>query len=160
MVVGDYRSRPAYPSCGVPQGSVLGPTLFTLYTSPLGSLFDNLTVKHNAFADDVTTVSPITRDRSIISGAESAASAASSWYNQNGMLLNASKSEAMLVGTRAQRSKFMEPLNISISTSTVASSQSLKNFGVKPDAGSACSFHGFYMQLSSSGVSSNSTIGG
>jgi len=46
-------SSQSYPlTCGVPQGYVLGPLLFILYTTPLSSLIKGSLVGQHLFADD------------------------------------------------------------------------------------------------------------
>ena len=51
-VFGCHESTPSVLKCGVPQGSVLGPLLFTLYTRPLSTVICQSGLSYHFFADD------------------------------------------------------------------------------------------------------------
>ena len=47
-----HESIPSVLQCGAPQGSVLGPLLFTLYTHPLSTVICQSGLSYHFFADD------------------------------------------------------------------------------------------------------------
>ena len=49
----NHCSAFAHVHSGVPQGSVLGPILFTMYIKPLSAIIDSHSIIHHSFANDL-----------------------------------------------------------------------------------------------------------
>ena len=80
---------------GVPQGSVLGPQLFLLYTAELFSILEN---KLYGYADDSTSVAVIpSPDGRVTESLNRDLNRVSMWCDLWGMKLNASKTKTVIV---------------------------------------------------------------
>ena len=100
VVIGPEKSE--YSSCtrGVPQGSVLGPVLFSIYIRSIPSLLANYRVQTQLFADDILFYSSGTDPCEISEILSAALQSLEGWLTAKGLLLNPAKTQLMYVRSR------------------------------------------------------------
>ena len=99
--IGDCLSSKAYLNFGVPPGSVLGPLLFTLYTTPLSSMIFEHAIPHHLYADDSQLYISFAPGDSVapLNGLQSCLASVQSWRSTNKLKLNPDKLNSSLLGT-------------------------------------------------------------
>ncbi|KAK7103512.1 hypothetical protein V1264_018394 [Littorina saxatilis] len=128
------NSDPIRLECGVPQGSVLGPVLITLYTQPLDHILDRHNVLHHSFADDSQLHNSSSPDQSesLLSSISDTITDVQNWMTEIKLQLNSNKTEAILIGTTSKLSKATSD-SLQLSDSSVPLSSAVKNLGVTLD---------------------------
>ena len=120
---------------GVPQGSVLGPLLFTAYMSPLADIIARHGVQCHMFADDVHLYLSMKAGDSAskLQALHDCATAVRRWCLENGLLLNASKSDAACFGTDYQL-RSASDITLTMSDVELPLSPHIKSLGMLLDS--------------------------
>ena len=132
MFVG-LESTTSALQCGLPQDSVLGPLLFTLYTHPLSTVICLSGISYHFFADDsqlhksnVPSYFPV-----LACCLKDCIEDVAEWMGDNKLKMNDDKTKIMAIGTMSKLSQVIPNLDpMSISGCDIPFSQSVRNLAL------------------------------
>ena len=120
---------------GVPQGSVLGPKNYCMYTKPVGEIIKRYNIKYHCYADDTQvymTLKPCDKWDDISSSIEACIADISTWMNSNMLKFNKDKTEFIVFSSK-QHVKKTENLRIKVGSSYINYSMYVRNLGLLLD---------------------------
>jgi hypothetical protein len=135
FTVNNITSAPKRLDFGVPQGSVLGPLLFVLYTHPLSQIVLDSGLDLHKFSDDTQLFnSAPPADFDLVSRqTERCVLRVRCWMESNKLKLNDEKTEAMVVGSRS-RTSVLDTGHLAIGGSSISFQPKVRDLGVVLDA--------------------------
>ena len=126
-------SKTARINFGVPQGSILGPILFTIFVNDLTEIIQGCEVIQ--YADDTQFVHTGTTDElpDLIMRAETTLSHVKAYFNRNGLMINPNKTQCLFVGTRPFIRRIPADTIINFDNALITPSKHIKNLGIYMD---------------------------
>ena len=130
--LGNCLSSRSDLSFGVPKGLVLGPLLFTLYTTPPSRLVSGHAVPHHLYADDsqLYVSSSPGNSAAVLNGLQSCLASVQSWMLTNKLQLKPVGTAFLLIGNERQRSKYLPMFPIELLSVEIYPGKSARNLGV------------------------------
>ncbi len=125
--IGEHRSNWTAMTCGVPQGSILAPLLFSLYMLPLSQIMRKNQIAYHSYADDTQiylALSP--NDYSPIDSLCQCIDEINSWMCQNFLQLNKEKTEVIAFRNKDEVLK----VNAYLDSRGQTTKNQIKNLGV------------------------------
>ena len=137
-----HSTPPSSIFTGIPQGSVLGPLLFSLYTSPVSQIFTKASISYHLYADDTQIYISFSPNQShdSLSLLSSTLDEVYVWLTSNRLSVNPSKTEFLIIGNPQQRNK-IQSSSIVFCGNIISPSASARNLGVIFDSSLSLTKH-------------------
>jgi hypothetical protein len=137
VVIDGVKSEPADLQYGVPQGSVLGPVTFTIYSSPIGEIARRHNLEIHLYADDTQLyvffkIKDATSQQDVLRTLQSCVSELRAWMAVNKLQLNDDKTEFLAICAPWYRDAVVVN-NLTVGPSQVAAVPAARNLGVLMD---------------------------
>ena len=141
--LGDCLSSKADLKFEFLQGSVSGPLLFVLYTTPLSSMIFEHAIPHHLYADDSQLYVSFASGNSAaaLTGLQSCLASVHSWISTNKLKLNPDRTEFLLNRNERQRSKYLSMFPIELLGVKTNPAKSTRNLSVIFVVCNSCFYH-------------------
>ena len=132
--IGNAQSETKSLSRGVPQGSVLGPILFCIYTIELSYILSRHGVFFKLFADDTQFYLTFNNVEETVGQLRNIIKDVKDWMMLKQLKLNEDKTECLIVGKRGDLRRLDEVESLNIEGNEIKVTKSVKDLGVVLDS--------------------------